>query len=424
MRGESEMSEEDRLKLKEPVMQPTLKVADSPEIKEQLETASSAGQAEAVATKDKSQSQSPSQPYLTVPNEALQALIRHPDTPEDEWVQACSELERRAQEPTKSTAEPSAKHRRRMIVFSTLLLILGAACGSYSINHHDAGPAAGQNAGHTATIGSNLQTKKPTDYQVGSSRYMQVLWKQKMMVQVGQAIYERSWSEAEAAKNLQVSAEKISSLFRDRAQELSIEDLSEMATAMGLPTTPVTNGAVAYSPELDSTPKENQDAVAFYTRALSLDDKNAATYRRRAEAFDNLKQYDRAVEDLTRCIELEPNRPYLLEARAQAYYHAGKNAEALQELNALAAKYPDYDVYQSRSLVYMSLGKYEQSVQDSTTSISRMKTQRPGPYYNRALCYEKMGKLKEAIADYDKTLESDPTYTIAKNKADKLRKQL
>jgi tetratricopeptide (TPR) repeat protein len=425
------MFEEDRLKLKEPVVQPTLKVSDSPEPKDPLQntseqhqsvqTATPPGQGDAISGNGPAQTSSAatSQTYLTAPAEALQALIRHPDTPEDQWVEACAELSRREQEPPNAKGDARPKRTRRLIVFSSLLLLFCGAA-SFPLYHQSSGPGAGP----IAAVGGEIQTKKPTDYMVGASKYMQMMWKQKMMVTVGQAIYERSWSESEAAKNLQVSGQKMSSLFRDKMQDLSLEDLSEMATAMGIPLPSASKGSIEYSPSLEPTKKENADAIAFYTRALSLDDKNPGTYKRRAEAFEYLKEYERAIEDLTSCIKLEPDRPYLLEARAQVYSHAGKNEIALKELNELATKFPNYDIYQARSIVYMEMGKYEQSIQDSTTAISNMKTQRPGPYYNRAVCYEKLGKFKEAIADYDKTLESDPSYNAARERAEILRKKL
>jgi Tfp pilus assembly protein PilF len=49
---------------------------------------------------------------------------------------------------------------------------------------------------------------------------------------------------------------------------------------------------------------------------------------------------------------------------------------------------------------------------------------RPGPYINRANVYLQMNRPKDALADFEKAVEKDPTYDSAHKRIEELKKQI
>jgi tetratricopeptide (TPR) repeat protein len=62
------------------------------------------------------------------------------------------------------------------------------------------------------------------------------------------------------------------------------------------------------------------DAVAEYSKAISLEPDNAESYHERALCYAYLGDYECAVDDHTKAIQLEPDYPEAYAFRAAAYY--------------------------------------------------------------------------------------------------------
>ena len=52
--------------------------------------------------------------------------------------------------------------------------------------------------------------------------------------------------------------------------------------------------------------KEYREAADAYTRAIELNDTEAASYSNRSLAYLRLKDYGKCIEDANKCLELEP----------------------------------------------------------------------------------------------------------------------
>ncbi len=73
-------------------------------------------------------------------------------------------------------------------------------------------------------------------------------------------------------------------------------------------------------------------AIADYSKAVELDPKYALARYRRGDAYCNLKQWDKAIVDYTKAIELEPNEGGLWNTLGIAHYRAGHWQAALAAL--------------------------------------------------------------------------------------------
>ena len=121
---------------------------------------------------------------------------------------------------------------------------------------------------------------------------------------------------------------------------------------------------------------EHQKAIDNYTKAIELNPKDAAAYYNRGRAYYNLGQYQKAIDDYTKAIELDPNC-------MEAYY--------------------------SRGCAYDSLEEYRKAIEDYNKVIE-LDPQSSEGYFKRGYAYYYLGEHSQALEDFYKAAELDPDY--------------
>lgn len=113
-------------------------------------------------------------------------------------------------------------------------------------------------------------------------------------------------------------------------------------------------------------------AIDEYGRVLEIDDKNLSALYFRAYAYNHLRRYDMARADYERFLNIMPRH---FEARlglAMTKRNQGKQMEALDELNRLVEMYPDSSLsYAVRAGFEMEREQYELALYDWDEAISR-----------------------------------------------------
>lgn len=159
--------------------------------------------------------------------------------------------------------------------------------------------------------------------------------------------------------------------------------------------------------------KQYEKAVADYSEALKLQPQNVEYYRDRAYANgDGLKKYDAAIADLNEVIKLEPKSPWHYVNRA--YVHKSKKdyQKAAEDFTSAINVEPTPALkktfYGMRSDVYFdNLNNYQASIADQT-EIIKIAPQDWVGYSNRGRAYLKNKNYEKAIADYTKVIEIFP----------------
>ena len=126
----------------------------------------------------------------------------------------------------------------------------------------------------------------------------------------------------------------------------------------------------------------------------------------------HLKQFDKAITDLTNAIEFEPSTKILSEKLLSTVYYAKtydlemneKYAEAI--INSTRALSYDSTAlnYQQRGILYFKSMEYERALADLTEAV-KLAPKVAWHYEKRALAYEALGKKDEALADNEKAEE-------------------
>jgi tetratricopeptide (TPR) repeat protein len=156
-------------------------------------------------------------------------------------------------------------------------------------------------------------------------------------------------------------------------------------------------------------------AIADDTRAIELDPKNANAFQDRATAYFQKKDYDLCIADSTRAMELDPKMWQTYNNRGVAYREKGDFDRALADLNRAVELNPSGqgNALFNRGTVYNAKGDYERAIADFSRSIS-LDQKDAGARKYRAVAYLKTGKFDQARADLISALQIKPDYEDAK----------
>ena len=154
------------------------------------------------------------------------------------------------------------------------------------------------------------------------------------------------------------------------------------------------------------------EAIAACTRAI---DSGRYSGRQLAALFTNRcaelgdKQSDKAIEDCSQAIQLNPGLADAFSNRASAYRAKGQYDRAIEDLNQAIRLDPnDADVFNNRGLAYNEKGQYDRAIEDYNQAI-RLNPNFAYAFYNRGVSWERKNDLQRALADFKKFSELAPS---------------
>ncbi|MBI1995088.1 MAG: tetratricopeptide repeat protein [Deltaproteobacteria bacterium] len=111
--------------------------------------------------------------------------------------------------------------------------------------------------------------------------------------------------------------------------------------------------------------KDYDGAILDYDKAIELDPKYAAAFNNRGLAYHNKKDYDRAIQDYDRAIQLDPNYALAFNNRGWTYYSKKDYERAIEDYNQASRLNPNYAVaFNNRGIAYRSKKDYERALAD------------------------------------------------------------
>jgi len=153
--------------------------------------------------------------------------------------------------------------------------------------------------------------------------------------------------------------------------------------------------------------KNYQDAILQYTKAIELDPDNYKGYVQRAEAYEKIKDYKLAAADYDRAVVFRDKDAELLFNAGNAYFLDKDYMKAIDRLSKAHEARSNYlDAYQVRSQAYLALGKYSDALEDCKKALRLKEDERN--LYNLGKVYEKLEMFNEA--------EDAFARSVAKNK--------
>lgn len=158
--------------------------------------------------------------------------------------------------------------------------------------------------------------------------------------------------------------------------------------------------------------KEWDEAIACFTDVIKLEPANAvayaAAYNNRAFAYGQKGDFDHAIEDCNKAIEINPNHAGAYHNRGGIYLGKGAYNLAIADLGMAINLNPDFsNAYYNRGYVYASIGKHNLAIKDYNKAIE-LDSNYVSAYYSRSYVYASIGEYNRAIEDCSKVIEIKP----------------
>jgi tetratricopeptide (TPR) repeat protein len=199
------------------------------------------------------------------------------------------------------------------------------------------------------------------------------------------------------------SAAELKSMFQRSVDTEDVEERGRlrMQIAQAAPDSAYGLASRAYLMSDSITP---QATVSIYTKALELDPTIAVAYHNRANAYIDLKQYDKAEQGYAKAISLGFEKGMAYAGLANAQYSQGRNAEAEKNFTkALKLDPSQHFAYNNRGAIFLRRGEYDKAIADFNSALKL--AQFAMAYMNRGDAYAGKKEFQKALADYS-TAES------------------
>ena len=151
------------------------------------------------------------------------------------------------------------------------------------------------------------------------------------------------------------------------------------------------------------------EAMGIVSSILKSQPKNQRALLEKGNIYIELEDYEKALKEFNKAIKLYPNGPKPFHYRGFMYLHNTKEYDkAISDYSKCIEIDSAYTTgYSNRADVYLELEDYEKALADYTNSVELDKDN-PERYYDRADCYIAMEKYTDALKDLDKAIELAP----------------
>lgn len=151
--------------------------------------------------------------------------------------------------------------------------------------------------------------------------------------------------------------------------------------------------------------KQYDKAIEDFTKAISLDPTYAMAYIERAGVYLEKREYGQAIEDARRGISLNPDFVEAHVTLGNVFFITGDSNSAIDEYNAAISRKPDFaPAYIARGFVSKSLGKSGKAIEDYSKALS-INPKLADIYFARGEIYQEVGAKDLAAADYRNSCE-------------------
>jgi tetratricopeptide (TPR) repeat protein len=136
--------------------------------------------------------------------------------------------------------------------------------------------------------------------------------------------------------------------------------------------------------------------------------RTANAYRERGVSYHNKGDYDRAIADFNRALELAPDTADYYKSRGVSYSMKGDEDRAIADKTRAIELAPNTaDYYKSRGVSYHNKGDYDRAIADFSRALE-LAPNTADYHYSRGVSYSMKGDEDRAIADFNRALELAP----------------
>ena len=156
-------------------------------------------------------------------------------------------------------------------------------------------------------------------------------------------------------------------------------------------------------------------AIEDYTEAIQLNPKYDIAFYNRGLAYSNKGDHDRAIKDYSEAIRINPNYDKAFNNRGLIHSRKGAHDRAIEDYTAALRINPNYALaLNNRGNAFRRKGDYDRAIQDYNEAI-RINPDYDKAFYNRGIAYGRKGNHDRAIVDYNEAIRINPKYASAFN---------
>ncbi len=145
--------------------------------------------------------------------------------------------------------------------------------------------------------------------------------------------------------------------------------------------------------------KEYAKAIADFTSAVRIDQKDIVAHYKCAVAYQYLGQYEFAIREYTRAIALYDKSPALYDGRGRSYYYEKNYVRSIGDYTkAIELNQAYAPTHVSRGLAYSALKESDHALADFNKALS-LDSNLPVAYTERGKLYLMMGENSKALID-------------------------
>jgi len=166
---------------------------------------------------------------------------------------------------------------------------------------------------------------------------------------------------------------------------------------------------------------EFNKAVPDFNKAIEIDPNSAPAYNNRGLAYRRKDDLKKALSDYAKAIQIDPRYAEAYNNRGYALCHDEEYDRAFADFAKAVAIDPKYaEAFRGRAACHHANGNYDAAIADYTRAIdldpssARAHNGRGVVYYDRASTRTKSQEdYDRAISDYDKAIELNPAFAVA-----------
>ena len=149
-----------------------------------------------------------------------------------------------------------------------------------------------------------------------------------------------------------------------------------------------------------------EDAIEQFTRAIELDPNLGRAYINRALSYSKTGNHEMAATDFDRALVLDKKNEELYYLSGREWHLLGDNKISLARLNeAISRKHNFLEAYEQRAEVYFELQLYDKALEDYQKCLKI--TDDAQAYFNIARVLEKLGRYDAAEDAYFRSIDKN-----------------
>lgn len=158
-----------------------------------------------------------------------------------------------------------------------------------------------------------------------------------------------------------------------------------------------------------------KNEISLWNNVISQYENVPLAYLNRGIANARENEFDKAIEDISKAIQLDTNYTKAYLNCAKAYYNRGnlymnkqKFELALKDFNKSIELNPEYtQAYFNRGNIYSDMQDYDKALADYSKAIE-LDPEQAKPYTNRGFVFGIKKEYEKALKDFDKAIERNP----------------